>query len=66
MEVNMIIKKGTKVKIWACSHDLQSERDYDLVLDEDMTESELDDTAKEFMWESLQPEWGFKILQEQK
>lgn len=54
-----IYKKGTKVWIWCCTHDFQSEQQYEYVLEENMSEEELNAIAEEFFWNTKEPEWGF-------
>lgn len=54
-----IYKKGTIVWLWCCTHDFQSKEIEEFVLDNDYTEEELEDLAKDFFYNVKEPEWGF-------
>ena len=64
-----------KVKVWCCTHDLQSKEEEIVDLAEfGFTDSEienikagngneqLNEVAKDFFYETKQPEWGFEII----
>lgn len=61
---SFIYKKGTKITLWCCTHDSQSMEEFTFVLDSDMTGDELEDAAKDFFWQTKEPEWGFKEVAE--
>ncbi len=64
-----------KVKLWCCTHDLQSKEEEIVDLEEyGFTKNEitkianggkvkdLNEIAKDFFFESKQPEWGYEII----
>lgn len=57
-------KKGTKVELFCATHDFQSMESEVIVLDEDCDEEQLESMAKEFFYETKQPEWWFKEVVE--
>jgi hypothetical protein len=58
----MAKKKMIKVKLWCCTHDTQSMEEDVIEVDADTTDEELDEMAKEYMYNTKEPEWGFKRL----
>jgi hypothetical protein len=58
-----IVAKGTKIKLWCCTHDRGSDDERIIILDDDYNENELEEMAKEFMYESKEPEYGWKITE---
>jgi hypothetical protein len=51
-----------KVKIWCCTHDIQSDEEEVMEFPDDVTDEELESAAEEFMWSAKEPEWGFERL----
>lgn len=49
-----------KIRIWCNTHDLQSEEDDIIEVDDDITDDELDEMAEEFFWNNKEPEWGWE------
>lgn len=58
-------KKGTKVRLHCCTHDSGSEDYEDIVLEDDCTDEELEEMAKEFMYDTKEPEYWFEVLENQ-
>jgi hypothetical protein len=56
-----IYPKGTKVRLYCCTHDYGSEEFEDIVLDSDTTEAFLNEMAVDFMENTKQPESWFEI-----
>lgn len=54
-----MIKAGTTVWLWCCTHDTQSMVQEQYVLEVDMTEQQLEELAEEYFWNEKEPEWGF-------
>jgi len=55
-----------KVKIWCCTHDLQSDEEEIIEVADDITDQELESIAEEFMWNTKEPEWGFEKIDPRK
>jgi hypothetical protein len=51
-----------KVKLWCCTHDLQSEAEETIEVDDDTTDDELVKMAEEFFWSAKEPEWWYEKL----
>lgn len=51
-----------RVKLWCCTHDLQSDAEEEVEVDDDTTDAELEEMAKDFMWSMKEPEWGYEKL----
>jgi hypothetical protein len=54
-------KKGTKVRLYCCTHDAQSKEYEDIILDEDTSETMLNEMAKDFMYNTKEPEYWFEV-----
>jgi hypothetical protein len=59
MSDDKIYKKGTKVWLCCATHDAQSKEFEEYTLEADMTETELSDVAKEYFYNTKEPEWWF-------
>jgi hypothetical protein len=59
-EKEKVYKKGTTVWLCCATHDPQSREHEEYVLEEDMTESEIQEMAKDFMWNTKEPNWWFE------
>ena len=53
-----------KIKLWYCTHDLQSDEEEIIEVADDTTDKELEAIDEEFMWNTKEPEWGFKRVDE--
>ncbi len=63
MDKEKVYKKGTKVKLKCWSDTWPSLDDSDvIILDADTTVKELNEMAKHFMFESIQPTWDFEVI----
>ena len=51
-----------KVKIWCCTHDVQSEVEGVFDMPDDTTVKDLTKEAEHFYEDEKQPEWGYEIL----
>lgn len=58
-------KKGTKVRLRCNSTYAGTDAYEDIILEEKTSEEELDSMAREFMYESLQPECWFELVDEE-
>jgi hypothetical protein len=52
-----------KVKLWCCTHDLQSEAEEIIEVDDDTTPAELNLLAEDFFWNEKEPEWGYEVVE---
>lgn len=57
------IVKGTRIKFWCCTHDRESDDSRITILEDDYTHEELNEMAKEYMWQQKEPEWGWEIVE---
>lgn len=57
----IVAKKGQRVTLKCCSHDVGSDREETEVLEFDATHEDLDEMARMFMEDSLQPEWWYEV-----
>ena len=57
MSEEIVARKGEKVILHCCTHDLQSEASEEYICEDDTTDKELTDMAEEFMWNTKEPEW---------
>ena len=51
-----------KVRIWCCTHDVQSEVEEVFDMPDDVTAKDLTEEAAQFYENEKQPEWGYEIL----
>lgn len=58
-----VYPKGTKIKLNCACRIVGSQETDEIILDEDMTESQVDELAREFMEERIGPEWGFEEVE---
>jgi len=51
-----------KVRFWCCTHDFQSKVEEIIEVDDNTSEEDLDDMAKDYFWNEKEPEWGFERI----
>ena len=53
-----------KVRLFCCTHDIQSKSSEVFEFSDDITDEELEKAAEEYFWNSKEPEWWFEKLPE--
>lgn len=57
-------KKGTTIRLYSSCTFVGTKQYEDITLDRDSSEKELDEMAREFMFDRLQPEYWFVVADE--
>ena len=63
--MNVVHKKGTKIRIWCSTAFLNCDGEEEIILDRDYEEYELDGLAQELCEEIISPTWGFDVITEE-